>query len=464
MNNDITVRLHESTPTIVVQGVTYKFSVFRGNENVTNNCNWTQIAEEATQIALTLVNKGSVKKANITLEGLPERVGDTLPENGVTCKSAKIKISKKKKKKFTSEKIRNQTRNIASHLKKIEEYYSRPENSLPEDKIPTIQVPDDGRCLDLSVAPLFISGNGSVDEKAELLRTSVSNELKGENNRFDTNPSFLGLLKASIEAIPAFAQNDLQLLQNQSQERFQQIKTLLAKEKLDSNEKKTLREFYAEYITEKGDDGKMKNMLDQAFLYILPQINSSWKIAVVSKDAITAVFPENAALNLQDWIFLYFDKKHYERVNKENQEAIKKLNQMIAVKNAQILDGFLNLLTINDNVSEGAPEKIKEALFKQLKTRHPTAFNALAYCMYKHDHTNWESSNQTTCEPGTEDSLVKGEYGQGYSADSYPGSEYGTWRLANLHPGALKVILKSFDRNAINQKIGELSSSGSIFL
>jgi hypothetical protein len=425
----INVTVDQIAQTIKVNGVTYKFSVFRGDQEITGERDWKEIAKQATKIALKLVGRDSIKKANIVLEGLPERGGDEPPEIGnVSLKSAKI-TPKRKERAFESGDIPSHASKIKKNLKKIEICYSKllnpeplnnpqPLNNPPPpqpSKIATIKVADGGRCLDISLAQVLNLSGDNQEEKAKTLRMTASSYLRGENNGLDTDPTFLGHLKASIKAIP-------------KSEEFQEIRRLAKKKDPTPEEIKTLREFYADYITKEGNGGKM-NYLDQAFLYVLPKINPAWKIALVSKEGtISVLFPENAPLNLENWTFVYFDEKHYELVDRDNIEANRKLIHMIEVKNSQILGQFLDLL---ENTGDGGePENIKKELFESLKVKHPNAFNALAYCMYNDD---LEKGLQPT------------------------GDKYGEEKLKSLDSSELKNTLTTFPRQEIDQKIQEFS-------
>ena len=428
----INITIDQIAHTINVKGATYKFSVFRGGQEITGEGDWTKIAEQATKIALKLVQKTSIKKANIVLEGLPERGGHESPEIGnVSLKSAKI-TPKRKERAFESRDIPSHPSKIKKNLKKIEICYSQLLNPKPlnnpqplnnpsppqPSKIATIKVADDGRCLDISLAQVLNLSGDNQEEKAKTLRITASSYLRGENNDRDTDPTFLGHLKASIKAIPKL-------------EGFQEYRKLAKKEDPIPEEIKTLREFYADYITKEGNDGKM-NYLDQAFLYVLPKINSAWKIALVSKEGKSVLlFQKNAPLNLDDWTFVYFEKKHYELVDRENKEANEKLIEMIEVKNSEILSQFLDLLQIRDELEGGKPENIKKELFESLKVKHPKAFNALAYCMYMQDLKN--NLNPT-------------------------GDKYGEEKLESLSPIELKKTLITFPRQEIHQKIEEFSN------
>jgi hypothetical protein len=68
---------------VTVNGVKYRVSLFNSTNNtpisIGNKYNWEEVAKEATQIALNLINKTTIEKASLILEGIPENIETLSP-------------------------------------------------------------------------------------------------------------------------------------------------------------------------------------------------------------------------------------------------------------------------------------------------------------------------------------------------------------------------------------------------
>ncbi|MBS0604251.1 MAG: hypothetical protein JSS60_04345 [Verrucomicrobia bacterium] len=354
--------------------------------------------------------------------------------------------------------------------------------------VPLRPVSGNGSCVELSVAyqilktPSVDPTNEQLVIQGEALRGAVAAQLRQPTH--DADLAFVGSLVHSVGEIPAFKQNNRELLKLDNgsgallrpildQGPFDEIRRILQKHAdsppLIPDEIRTLREYYTTYITEQHADGKMKNYLDQAFLYLLPKVNSEYKVAVISGNRITATFPEEAELNFNDWKFIHLDTRdsanpHYDPVNKTAVGAQDAIEEMIIIKETQrkerVLDGFMQRLAASEDLTpNGDPNAIRRALFEELRVQHPKAYKAISQLAWKKEHDAWESSDRSMTEPGHEPNLPRpGTPALASEPDrDYTGANFGDWRLASWSPDELKAALKTFPRDEI---IRLMSQSG----
>jgi hypothetical protein len=321
--------------------------------------------------------------------------------------------------------------------------------------IPKITVDASGRCLDMSIAyqilfqinPKLKPDDLSIEGLADYLRTEAAVQINDDNR--DKDVEFFNSLYSSIMEIPAFSTNPI-YSNKQKEASLKSVKALLDDSKiaeikqilekkdyasLKSKEKKLLRTFYSQYITQKASDGKMNNYLDSAFLYVLPFINlqthnnalhGNYEYAVLQGDYLDAKYPQNTELQKQNTIFvLYNGVNHYDAVNM--QTASLQIDILIKEKQRELLDNLI------DRANTSSAEATKQYLLGTIQYQHPKAYDQLKGLMYHYDTTVWEMKGKIDDAPGTIE--------MHYDGKAYHKSDYGNYRLHSIDPQELKELL-----------------------
>jgi hypothetical protein len=321
-------------------------------KGATRRYNRDNAAKEATRIALTLAGTNKIEEATIVFRGVPFNSKKRARAKGVSLVTATIKDKPRAAAQtFTGDciepdlqpKIRQSLRNIGHIMR-----------TAPPSPLVLNTVPGNGSGLDMSIAyqlfPAPPNANALFAE-ANKLRGLVADVLT-IHAELDNDIVLLKLLVASIEAIPAFSSRNGKrgaLGSLITEEEFQNIKRIIAiyyHQETDFNrmraeERELLRLFYANYIDEVYPDGNKKNYLDIAFLYLLPKVHPTYKVAVVDDHAITSCYPEDENVDLDHWMFIHLKdpdstKAHYSPVDRVNSRAF--LDEWIGTYNQRIID------------------------------------------------------------------------------------------------------------------------------
>lgn len=285
---------------------------------------------------------------------------------------------------------------------------SKPKSQPPVDEITTstqtqgiklkdnhiLAIKTDGNCLPSSIAWQAVK-NDHPDEDYRTLLTDSNTQKEADNladylrceakriiHEKDINDDhFIFSLQEAINEIPEFEHNDLDKKKelivwinknkeinkiknrrdkykifNKTQDKiFNDIKRASTKDidTLNSEERKLLRTFYAEYICQKDDKGKMRNYLGEIFLSVLPMIPIRGKkinCVVLNRDGSslpTYVKDENKCKILQkeDCVFVAFEyhkEKHYNTIIDEGikGDIIKRVNEKITADDATDDDSY----------------------------------------------------------------------------------------------------------------------------
>ncbi len=467
---------------VTVKGSKYKFTVLEKKENKISEDSWKVIAKEAAKIALNLINEKTLYKATVVLSGISDNPNSSIEPNiGVK----EVKVKKKESSKF--KKLKINSNKIDENIKRICEELKNPGSTKKTDKassIPKIKIADDGKCLDRSIAYQILAkenpnvGMKTNDERisqlADDLRTQVANKIQNDQI-CDTEEFFNLYLLPSIRTIPAFSDEDryknengktikeqsktsiLQLVGENHE--FDEIQAMLKGSYNTSNqdERKKLRDFYAQFITQTDVNNKnsRNNYLDSAFLYVLAYVEVNGKkheYAILSENKLQAgkelleKFPKHTELKADNTIFvLYNGDNHYDAVDMN--KAGEKINEIIADYNNTIV---AHLFTISKESNNSYI--IQAYLLNNIKNQVPEAYKAIADYIYWYDHAKWkesvealkkweESDHQTLPkpnapldEPGTK--LLTHE------SVNYSPEQYGDYRLHAIQPNELKLILE----------------------
>jgi hypothetical protein len=261
-----------------------------------------------------------------------------------------------------------------------------PVHALSNIKSTSVDVCRDGRCLDASVAEQILRDRGidnpQENDRLQLaanLRINVAKKMIN-NQELDNDKEFIRALNESIQPIIDQYQNNKttdsfsflvdslinKLIMNQRQGQvlqsdafknqfFEACKLLQTDaDALTKDQKKILRQFYAEYITHKDAHGNMKEYLDSAFLYVLAKItplsksDKPYHCAVFSDDRYVAKYPPNVPLN-KFFIFVSHDDGglHYRMLEKTDKNTSKLINQEIKkdadeMKNSELINIIYN--------------------------------------------------------------------------------------------------------------------------
>lgn len=233
---------NEISGNITVRGCKYTFTISVDSENKIDKDSgtWDVIAEEVTQIALGLIQKKQLYKAEVTLSGFPNVIDPkALDTTDLKVQCARVKAKDGAKyKEFTKKQIWNND-TVKKHIDAICDELKNPTPSrrspIPSN-LPSIEVDSKGRCLDKSIAYQILSkkdpsfdlqkGKQDIERIADLLRNQAAQVIK-KDEKINT-PEFFDLyLIPSIREIPAFSKPKEG--SNEESKKMKQIQGILEK-------------------------------------------------------------------------------------------------------------------------------------------------------------------------------------------------------------------------------------------
>lgn len=395
-------------------GQDYRFTVSlnskaSGWRDITHSSqkDWTQIATDVTALLVENAGKGSIDDGQLILAGSfsdIEKPAPILNPKRITLVSAAVDgtdlglnnlsgfpLPQKQK----IEQRFNCIRNDFVSIKSISSSSVQSNLPLTSSFIAnhTREIDASGRCADASLAyqilkragyaNLLNDPNKKKEDKdliftiASYLRISVAAKIT-EDAGLDQDFDFIDkhLIK-SIKDIPTQKPNNIALI--------------LQKQPRSREDIETLRKYYASYIL----SANMLNYLDSAFLYILPKIEVhqnlkpyfpyGFRCVVIQENGITALYPENAELELDDWLYIYYNGiNHYLAVKTDEAATRTHLEQMLQARKQRIQDDLVALISSD---GDNNAEQIKLKLIEEIPSQHPALYDAIVGAIAQTGHS-----------------------------------------------------------------------------